>query len=156
MATDAQINQVEILSSFAANLADFSEEVKAHSNAFVNLITEKLSELRVMQKKANEICDDIAEQRKQAFYAYSEAASSENHELCRILLLRLEEVQEKERVAKRCVSIISDNVNVAHGAVVCMIDNTKLFSQNANVNAEKGIAFIKKSQVTLEQYKSKS
>ena len=156
MATDAQINQVEVLSSFAANLADFSEEVTAHSNAFVNLITEKLSELRVMQKKAEEICDQIVEQRKLAFYAYSAVASSDNHELRRKLLIELEDAQDLERDVKRCLSIINQNVGVAHGAVVSMIDNTKQFSKEANFNADKGITFIKKSQITLEQYKSNS
>ena len=58
MATDAQINQIEVLSSFAVNLSDFSSEVTAHSNAFVNLITEKMSELRLIQKKAEEICNE--------------------------------------------------------------------------------------------------
>ena len=61
MAVDAQINQIDLLSSFAKNLADFSEEITAHSNAFVNLITEKMSELRLTQRKAEEIYNEYWE-----------------------------------------------------------------------------------------------
>lgn len=156
MATDAQINQIEVLSSFAVNISDFSSEVTTHSNAFVNLITEKMSELRLIQKKAEEICAAISEQRKKAFHAYSEVASSDNHELRRQLQIILAEAEEKEREAKRCLSIITENVGVAHGRVVCMIDQTKQFSKEAMATSEKGIAFLKQSQTTLEQYQSNS
>ena len=55
MAADAQINQIEVLSSFAVGLANFSESVTGNSNAFVTLITEKMSELRLIEKKADEL-----------------------------------------------------------------------------------------------------
>ena len=156
MATDAQINQIDVLSSFVKNLADFSEEITAHSNAFVNLITEKMSELRLTQRKAEEIYREICEQRKAIFYAYAKVASSENHELRNELRRKLQDAEEKERIAQRCFYTINRNVEVAHGVVVCMIDNTKQLSKDAAVGSEKGIAFVKKSQMALEQYKSNS
>lgn len=156
MATDAQINQIEVLSAFAVNLSDFSSEVTAHSNAFVNLITEKLSELRLIQRKAEEICEEVSKERKAAFYAYSSVASSDNNALRKESLIDLEEAQDKEREAKRCLAVINQNVSVAHGLVVTMIDHTKQYSKEALATSEKGIAFLKQSQTTLEQYQSNS
>lgn len=156
MATDAQINQIEVLSSFAVNLSDFSSEVTAHSKAFVNLVTEKMSELRLVQKKAEEICASLSEQRRLAFNAYSKVASSDIPELRKAMLIVLEEAEEKEREAKHCLAIITQNVGVAHGLVVTMIDHTKQYSKEALVTSEKGIAFLKQSQTTLEQYQSNS
>lgn len=155
MATDAQINQIEVLSSFAVNLSDFSSEVTAHSNAFVNLITEKMSELRLIQKKAEEICAAISEERKKAFHAYSEVASSDNNELRKKLLVKLEDAQDKEREAKRCLAVVLQNVGVAHGLVVDMIDHTKQYSKETMETSERGIVFLRQSQASLEQYKSK-
>ena len=72
------------------------------------------------------------------------------------MLLKLEEAQKKEIEAKRCLAIIKENVGVAHGRVVCMIDQTKQYSMEAMATSEKGIAFLKQSQTTLEQYQSNS
>lgn len=153
MASDAQINQIEVLSSFAAGLANFSESITSNSNSFVTMITEKLSELRVIEKKANEICRQVEEQRKKIFNEYASIAGSDDNYMRNQLSVLLQDAERKEREAKRLCSIIRQNVLVAHGAVTAMIDDTKQFSKETSNNVEKGIAFVKRSQVSLEQYK---
>ena len=153
MASDAQINQIELLSSFVQGLANFSESITSNSNAFVVMITEKLSELRVIEKKAEEICRQIEEERKEAFHEYAAIAESDDVEMHNQMLVQLQDVEQKEREAKRLYEIIRQNVLVAHGAVIAMIDKTKQFSKETSNNVEKGIAFVKRSQMTLEQYK---
>ena len=153
MASDAQINQIEVLSSFAAGLANFSESITSNTNSFAVLITEKLSELRVIEKKADEICQQIEKRRKQIFEAYASVAGSDDNYMRNQLSVQLQDAEQKEREAKRLCALIHQNVLVAHGAVTAMIDKTKQFSKETTNNAEKGIAFVKKSQASLEQYK---
>lgn len=152
MASDAQINQIEVLSSFAASLVNFSESITSNSNSFVVLITEKLSELRVMEKKANEICRQVEEQRKQISNAYASIAGTDDNSMRNRLSVQLQDAEQKEREAKRLYSVIRQNVLVTHGAVTAMIDNTKQFGKETSNNVEKGIAFVKRSQLSLEQY----
>ena len=152
MATDAQISQIDTLSSFIVNLANFSESVTSNSNAFATLITEKMSELRLAEQKAEKLCQQITNQRKKTFNEYADIASSTDHELRNRLSVSLQDLEQKERIAKRCLANIRQNVLVAHGAVIAMIDYTKKFNKETSNNIEKGVAFIKKSQVNLEQY----
>lgn len=154
MATDAQISRIEQLTSFAVNLADFSESVTSNSNAFVSLITEKMSELRLTECKADEICQQITQERQKLFNDYASIAASYDLDLRRMLLLALQEAEQKEQIAKRCQAIIHQNVLVAHGAVIAMIDCTKQFNRDTTDNVEKGISFLKQSHANLEQYKS--
>ena len=154
MASDAQINQIEVLSSFAVGLANFSESVTNNSNAFVTLITEKLSELRAIEKKADEICRQISAQRLQLFNEYASVAGSDDNYTRNRLSVLLQEAEQKEREAKRLCSTIHQNVLVAHGAVIAMIDQTKQFSKATTNNVEKGVAFLKRSQANLDEYKS--
>lgn len=154
MASDAQINQIEVLSSFAVGLANFSESVTGNSNAFVTLITEKMSELRLIEKKADELCRQIEEERQKAFHSYAAIAGSDNHMMYNQMLVQLQDTEQKEREAKRLFSIIHQNVLVAHGAVIAMIDKTKQFGKETADNVEKGLTFLKRSQANLEEYKS--
>lgn len=154
MASDAQINQIEVLSSFAAGLANFSESVAGNSNAFVTLITEKLSELRLIEKKADEICQQIEEERKELFHEYAAIAGSDDRAMHNYMLSQLQDAEQKEREAKRLLAIIHQNVLVAHNMVITMIDKTKQFNKETTNNVEKGITFIKRSQANLEEYKS--
>lgn len=154
MAADAQINQIEVLSSFAVGLANFSESVTGNSNAFVTLVTEKLSELRLIEKKADEICRQIETERKEAFHDYAAIAGGDDHMMQNQMLVHLQDAEQKEREAKRLLGIIHQNVLVAHGAVIAMIDKTKQFGKETADNVEKGITFLKRSQANLEEYKS--
>ena len=154
MATDAQINQIDALSSFAINLANFSESVTRNSNAFAMLITEKLSELRLVERKAEEIYQQIINERKKKFDEYAYIAGSDNKELRNRLSVELQDLERKELVAKRCLSNIHQNVLVAHGATIAMIDQTKCFNRDVVNHVDMGVAFIKRSQVNLEQYKA--
>ena len=153
MATDAQISQIEVLSSFAVNLANFSESVVGNSKAFVTLITEKLSELRLAERSAKEKCKQISQEREKLFMEYSRIAGGDNNEYRRQLLVAVKDAEHRERIAKRCCATIRQNVLVAHGAVIVMIDCAKQFSRDASNNAEKGISFLKQSGANLEQYK---
>ena len=150
---DAQINRIELLSSFAGELAKFSQSVTSNSTAFVNLITEKLSELRLMERKAEEICYQLTEQRKQLFHDYAAIAGYDDNVLHNKSLVLLQDAEEKERIANRCLATIHQNVGIAHSAVITMIDCTKQFEKSTTNEVEKGLAFLKKSQTTLEQYK---
>lgn len=154
MASDAQINQIEVLSSFAVGLANFSESVVGNSNAFVTLITEKMSELRLIEKKADEICRQIEAERKETFHDYAAIAGSDDHMMHNYMITQLQDTEQKEREAKRLLGIIHQNVLVAHGAVIAMIDKTKQFSKETTDNVEKGITFLKRSRTSLEEYKS--
>ena len=154
MASDAQINQIEVLSSFAVGLANFSESVAGNSNAFVTLITEKLSELRLIEKKADEICRQIEAERKETFHDYAAIAGSDDQMMHNYMITQLQDAEEKEREAKRLYGIIHQNVLVAHNMVITMIDRTKQFNKETTNNVEKGITFIKRSQASLEEYKS--
>ena len=69
-------------------------------------------------------------------------------------LTHLQDAEQKEREAKHLFGIIHQNVLVAHGAVIAMIDKTKQFGKETTHNVEKGIAFLKRSQANLEEYKS--
>lgn len=154
MASDAQINQIELFSSFAVGLANFSESVAGNSNAFVTLITEKMSELRLIDKKAEEICRQIEDERKETFHDYAAIAGSDDQMMHNYMITQLQDAEEKEREAKRLYGIIHQNVLVAHGAVIAMIDKTKQFGKETTDNVEKGITFLKRSQASLEEYKS--
>ena len=154
MASDAQISQIEVLPSFVGELANFSESVAGNSNAFVTLITEKLSELRLIEKKADEICRQIEAERKEAFHDYAAIAGGDDHMMYNYRLTHLQDAEQKEREAKHLFGIIHQNVLVAHGAVIAMIDKTKQFGKETTHNVEKGIAFLKRSQANLEEYKS--
>lgn len=154
MASDAQINQIELLSSFAVGLANFSESITSNSNAFVVMITEKLSELRVIEKKAEEICRQIEEERKEAFREYAAIAGSDDVEMHNQMLVQLQDIEQKEREAKRLYESIRQNVLVAYNMVTTMIDRTKQFNKETTNNVEKGLTFIKRSQASLEEYKS--
>lgn len=154
MASDAQINQIEVLSSFAVGLANFSESITNNSNAFVTLITEKLSELRLIEKKAEEICRQIEEERKEAFHAYAAIAGCDDPMMHNQMLCQLQDAEQKEREAKRLFEIIHQNVLVAYNMVSTMIDRTKQFNKETTNNVEKGLTFIKRSQASLEEYKS--
>ena len=70
------------------------------------------------------------------------------------MITQLQDAEEKEREAKRLYGIIHQNVLVAHGAVIAMIDKTKQFGKETNDNVEKGITFLKRPQASLEEYKS--
>ncbi len=154
MASDAQINQIEVLSSFATGLANFSASITNNSNAFVVLMTEKLSDLRLIEKNADDICQQIIEERKELFHDYASIAGSDNHAMHNHMLSKLQDAEQKEREAKRLYAIIHQNVLVAHNMVMNMIDKTKQFNNDTTNNVEKGITFIKRSQANLEEYKS--
>lgn len=154
MASDAQINQIEVLSSFAVGLANFSESITSNSNAFVVLMSEKLSDLRLIEKKADDICQQIIAERKAMFHDYAAIAGSNDYGGHNYMLAQLQDAEQKEREAKRLFAIIHQNVLVAHNMVMTMIDKTKQFNKETTSNVEKGITFIKRSQASLEEYKS--
>jgi hypothetical protein len=154
MASDAQINQIEVLSSFAVGLANFSESITSNSNAFVVLMSEKLSDLRLIEKKADDICQQIIAERKAMFHDYASIAGLNDYGRHNYMLAQLQDAEQKEREAKRLLAIIHQNVLVAHGAVIAMVDKTKQFDKEINNNVEKGVSFLKHSQANLEEYKS--
>lgn len=152
MPTDAQIFQISSLTQYATGLGSFAESTAENSTAFVNLMTEKLYELKEMQKKAQKIQQEVAAERQRLFRAYAAAAQNGNRDDVRDLLKALQVAEQKERIANRNLSLINSQVNVAHGAVITIIDKNKLFKTEITQNVEKGRMFLQKIKIHLEQY----
>ena len=70
----------------------------------------------------------------------------------RALLAKKSELENKKNKAKRMREIVAQQVNVAQGATVAIIDGTKAFQNKVKGNVDKGRQVIKKSVVQLEQY----
>jgi len=153
MTADAQISQVEQLTTYAKQLGDFAESISINTTAFVNLVTEKLFELKEMKKAAEKMQYQIAQQKQRLFHAYAEVAQNGEPEFKKKLLLDLQEAEEKERIANRKVGIIDLQVNVAHGAVMAIIDKNKHFRNEIGIRIEAGRSYINKASLLLEQYK---
>lgn len=155
MATDAQISEIDVLSSFVRYLSDFSEAISSHSNSFTVLMTEKLSELDVIERKAEEMYHQIVHEHRSAFHDFA-STPSDDLELKRSRLCRVQEAARKEYIAQRCYGIIHQQHAVARNSVYVMIDKTKQFHRDTHSTAEQGVLFLKKSKESLEQYKSNS
>lgn len=152
MSADAQITQISSLTQYATQLGSFAESTAENSTAFVNLMTEKLYELREMQKKAQKIQRKVAADRQQLFSAYTAVAQNGDSHVVRNLLVALQDAERKERIANRNLNLINSQVNVAHGAVMAIIDKNKLFKTEITQNVEKGRTFLQKIKIHLEQY----
>lgn len=155
MATDAKISEIDVLSSFVCHLSDFSEAISSHTNSFAVLMTEKLSELDVIKRKAEEMYHQIVHEYHSALNEYA-STPSDYLELRRMQLQRIQEAERKEKKAQRCYRIICLQHAVARNSVYVMIDSTKHFHRETHSTAEQGVLFLKKSKDSLEQYKSNS
>lgn len=156
MSADAQITQISSLTQYVTQLGSFAESTTKNSTAFVNLMTEKLYELREMQKKAQKIQRKVAADRQQLFSAYTAVAQNGDSHAVRDLLVALQDAERKERIANKNLSLINSQVNVAHGAVMAIIDKNKLFKTEITQNVEKGRMFLQKIKMHLEQYTANS
>ena len=68
------------------------------------------------------------------------------------LMAKKSEVENRKNKAKRMREIVAQQVTVAQGATVAIIDGTKAFQNKVKDNVDKGRQVIKKSVVQLNQY----
>ena len=80
-------------------------------------------------------------------------ASATDERERRALMAQKSELENKKNKAKRMHEIVRQQVAVAQGATVAIIDGTKLFQNKVKTNVDKGRQVIKKSVAQLEQYK---
>ena len=113
-------------------------------------MVQKLDGLRKKLKKAEQMeAEAVAEYN--ALIKAMASASDEREK--RALMVKKSELENKKNKAKRMREIVAQQVTVAQGATIAIIDGTKLFQNKVKTNVDKGKQVIKKSVAQLEQYK---
>ena len=79
------------------------------------------------------------------------ASARESHER-QALIAKKSEIENKKNKAKRMREIVAQQVTIAQGATVAIIDGTKAFQNKTKNNVDKGRQVIKKSVAQLNQY----
>ena len=149
MAEDAKVSQVSELTAYASKMQGFMESVSGNSTALINTMVQKLDGLRKKLKKAEQMeSEAVAE-----YHALIKAMASATDEgERRGLMAKKSELENKKNKAKRMREIVAQQVTVAQGATIAIIDGTKMFQNKVKGNVDKGRQVIKKSVAQLNQY----
>ena len=149
MAEDAKVSQVSELTAYASKMQGFMESVSGNSTALINTMVQKLDGLRKKLKKAEQMeAEAVAE-----YHALIKAMASATDEgERRGLMAKKSELENKKNKAKRMREIVAQQVTVAQGATIAIIDGTKMFQNKVKGNVDKGRQVIKKSVAQLNQY----
>ena len=149
MAEDAKVSQVSELTAYASKMQGFMESVFGNSTALINTMVQKLDELRKKLKKAEQMeAEAVAEYN--ALIKAMASASDERER--RALMAQKSELENKKNKAKRMREIVAQQVTVAQGATIAIIDGTKMFQNKVKGNVDKGRQVIKKSVAQLNRY----
>ena len=151
MAVDAKVSQIDELTAYAGKMQGFMESVSGNCTALSNLMVQKLDGLRKKLKKAEQMEAEAVAEYNALIKAMAYTANDDVQGR-RALLAKKSELENKKNKAKRMREIVAQQVNVAQGATVAIIDGTKAFQNKVKGNVDKGRQVIKKSVVQLEQY----
>lgn len=151
MANDASITRVEELARMAKFFQDFSLAMSKNGTSLVNVMMQKLEEMRKKKKRAEAL---MMQADKEYYSILNEFAStpSEDYERQSQLRLQVQEAKHKLDDARKMCETVSLNVNVAQGMVRCMVDNTKVFQNKLASSVEEGVNLLRKSAMELQQY----
>lgn len=152
---DAKIQRIEELSAYSRYLSNFSMSMSKNFTSLNDVMMQKLEQLRHKVKEAEEIELEARREHNKCFHDLAACPSSEIEEKKRLLLL-INELEHKKRDAQRLCSVVKEQYNVARGAVLCMLDNTKSMQVHIQNNIDKGQRILKNASVQLEQYKDNS
>ena len=149
MAEDAKVSQVSELTAYVGKMQGFMESVLGNSTALINTMVQKLDGLRKKLKKAEQMeAEAVAEYN--ALIKAMASATDEGER--RGLMAKKSELENKKNKAKRMREIVAQQVTVAQGATIAIIDGTKMFQNKVKGNVDKGQQVIKKSVAQLNQY----
>ena len=149
MAEDAKVSQVSELTAYAGKMQGFMESVSGNSTTLINTMVQKLDGLRKKLKKAEQMeAEAVAEYN--ALIKAMASATDEGER--RGLMAKKSELENKKNKAKRMREIVAQQVTVAQGATIAIIDGTKMFQNKVKGNVDKGRQVIKKSVAQLNQY----
>ena len=151
MAVDAKVSQIDELTAYAGKMQGFMESVSGNCTALSNLMVQKLDGLRKKLKKAEQMEAEAVAEYNALIKAMAYTANDDVQGR-RALLAKKSELENKKNKAKRMREIVAQQVNVAQGATVAIIDGTNAFQNKVKGNVDKGRQVIKKSVVQLEQY----
>ena len=152
MAVDAKVSQIDELTAYAGKMQNFMESVSGNCTALSNLMVQKLDGLRKKLKKAEQLEAEAVAEYNELIKAMAYTANDDVQGR-RALLAKKSELENKKNKAKRMREIVAQQVNVAQGATVAIIDGTKTFQNKVKGNVDKGRQVIKKSITQLNQYK---
>ena len=150
MAEDAKVSQVSELTAYAGKMQGFMESVSGNSTALINTMVQKLDGLRKKLKKAEQMEAEAVAEYNALIKAMASATDERER---RALMAQKSELENKKNKAKRMREIVAQQVTVAQGATIAIIDGTKLFQNKVISNVDKGLQVIKKSITQLNQYK---
>ena len=149
MAEDAKVSQVSELTAYARKMQGLMESVSGNSTALINTMVQKLDGLRKKLRKAEPMEAEAVADYNALIKAMASATDEREK---RTLMARKSELENKKNKAKRMREIVAQQVTVAQGATIAIIDGTKLFQNKVKSNVDKGLQVIKKSVAQLNQY----
>ena len=149
MAEDAKVSQVSELTAYAGKMQGFMESVSGNSTALINTMVQKLDGLRKKLKKAEQMEAEAVAEYNALIKAMASATDERER---RALMAKKSELENKKNKAKRMREIVAQQVTVAQGATIAIIDGTKMFQNKVKGNVDKGRQVIKKSVAQLNQY----
>ena len=151
MAEDAKVSQVSELTAYAGKMQGFMESVSGNSTALINTMVQKLDGLRKKLKKVEQMEAEAVAEYNALIDAMAKTAN-DDVEGRRAFLAKKSFLENRKNKAKRMREIVAQQVNVAQGATVAIIDGTKTFQNKVKGNVDKGRQVIKKSVAQLNQY----
>jgi len=149
MAEDAKVSQVSELTAYAGKMQGFIESVLGNSTTLINTMVQKLDGLRKKLKKAEQMEAEAVAEYNALIKAMASATDERER---RVLMAKKSELENKKNKAKRMREIVAQQVTVAQGATIAIIDGTKMFQNKVKGNVDKGRQVIKKSVAQLNQY----
>ena len=149
MAVDAKVSQIDELTAYAGKMQGFMDSVSGNCTALSNLMVQKLDGLRKKLKKAEQMEAEAVAEYNALIAAMAKARDTQERQA---LMAKKSEVENRKNKAKRMREIVAQQVTVAQGATVAIIDGTKAFQNKVKDNVDKGRQVIKKSVVQLNQY----
>ena len=149
MAEDAKVSQVSELTAYAGKMHGFMESVLGNSTTLINTMVQKLDGLRKKLKKADQMEVEALAEYNALIKAMASATDERER---RVLMAKKSELENKKNKAKRMREIVAQQVTVAQGATIAIIDGTKMFQNKVKGNVDKGRQVIKKSVAQLNQY----
>jgi len=155
MAADANIKQVEDLVAYVKQMNGFVDSVSRNCTSLQNLMVQKLDALRKKLKQAMEMeAQAVAEY--QALLQALAYCPADNVEERQRLLAQKSFLENRKLAAVRMREQVLQNVNIAQGATYLMIDLTSSFKEKTRLNMEKGMDFVKRARMQLQNYNERN
>ena len=149
MAADASVKRTEELLVFSSFLQSFCDSMAKNGNSFSVLMTQKLEQLKNIQKGAIEVVEQLKEQEREAERAVAARPMREDY-FDRVKACHA--IHDKVLAAKRYLGTINLQVQVAQSAVLCIIEDTKMFQDETKVIIDKGRNLLGEAYTQLKLY----